>query len=197
MNDTIQLINTLQLNDNTIQLNDNTIKLPYVIKPRKRKTKEEIDFFLKKIKYQEIDLTCYEKLDVIKEDVIKEDVIKEDVIKEDVIKKDVIKEDVIKEDVIKEDVIKEDILKDIIPYDNEPPLPVNHCCHCYEYIYVGSQLCRKFYCQYEWLDKESLFNMKINNLKICPYYTDTSDEYYELYHKIIHNYLKDSNLLEF
>ena len=46
------------------------------------------------------------------------------------------------------------------------------------------------YCQYEWLDKESLFNMKINNLKLCPCYTDPSDEYYELYHGIIHNYLK-------
>ena len=170
MNDTIQLINTLQLNDNTI-------KLPYIIKPRKRKTKEEIEFFLnKKMKYQEIDLTCYEKLDVIKEDVL-----------------EYVLEDVIKEDVIKEDVIKEDV----IPYDNEPPLPVNHCCHCYEYIYVGSQLCRKFYCQYEWLDKESLFNMKINNLKLCPCYTDPSDEYYELYHGIIHNYLKYFNLLEY
>jgi hypothetical protein len=135
----------------------------YFIKPRKRKTKEEIEFFLKKIKYQEIDLTCYEKLDVIKEDVIKEDVIK----------------------------------KYIIPYDNEPPLPVNHCCHCYEYIYVGSQLCKKLYCQYESLDKESLFNIKINNLKVCPCYTDPINEYYELYHEKIYNYFKKYNLLEY
>jgi hypothetical protein len=145
------------MND-TIKQDDTDIKIPDVIRPRKRKTEEEIKFLLnKKMKSQEIDLTCYEKLDVIKDDVL-------------------------------EYVIKDDA--------TEPPLPINHCCYCYEYIYVGSQLCRKLYCQYEFLDKESLFNMKINNLKVCPCYTDPNNEYYELYHGIIHNYLKNSNLLE-